>query len=72
MTRRGCASDDMRKALAAGGHPEFPYDPAGAARPLAARRIAPEVREAAIRRLAESTGRDVVELRAELDRRAEH
>jgi hypothetical protein len=65
------ASDDMRAALAAAGHREFPYDPAGAARRLAERRISPEVREAAIRRLAEGTNRPMDEIRAELDRRDE-
>lgn len=69
--RRRRTSDDMRVALAAAGHRKFPYDPAGAAQRLAERRIAPEVREAAIARLAESTGRPVDEVRAELDRRAE-
>jgi hypothetical protein len=37
---------------------------------LAARRIRPEVREAAIARLAESVGRPIDEVRAELDRQA--
>ncbi|MEV1288735.1 hypothetical protein [Micromonospora sp. NPDC049679] len=68
--RRRRASDDMRAALTAAGHREYPYDPPGAARRLAERRISPEVREAAIVRLAESTGRSVDEVRAELDRRA--
>jgi predicted transcriptional regulator len=69
--RRRRASDDMRAALAAAGHRESPYDPAGAARRLAERRISPEVREAAIQRLAEATNRTVDEVRAELDRRAQ-
>ena len=69
--RRRRASDDMRAALTAAGHRNFPYDPAGAANRLAERRISPEVREAAIQRLAEATNRPVDEVRAELDRRAE-
>jgi hypothetical protein len=68
--RRRRASDDMRAALSAAGHPEYPYDPHGAMERLAARQIRPEVREAAIARLAESVGRPIDEVRAELDRQA--
>jgi hypothetical protein len=68
--RRRRTSDDMRAAVSAAGHPEYPYDPQGATERLAARRISPEVREAAIARLAESVGRPVDEVRAELDRQA--
>jgi hypothetical protein len=68
--RRRRASDDMRAALAAAGHREYPYDPEGAARRLTERRVSPEVREAAIARFAESMARPVDEVRAELDRRA--
>lgn len=68
--RRRRVSDDMRAALTAAGHREYPYDPEGAARRLAERRVSLEVREAAIARFAESIGRPVDEVRAELDRRA--
>ena len=68
--RRRRAADDMRAALTAAGHREYPYDPRGATRRLAERRISPETREASISRLAESIGRPVDEVRAELDRRA--
>lgn len=69
--RRRRAADDMRTALTAAGHPDFPYDPAGAARRLAERRIRPEAREAAIIRFAEASGRKTDEVRAELDRRTQ-
>jgi predicted CoA-binding protein len=68
--RRRRASEDMRAALAAAGHREFPYNPEGAARRLADRQVSREVREAAIARLAESLGRPVDDVRAELDRQA--
>jgi hypothetical protein len=64
-------SDDMRAALRAAGHREFPYDPEGAARRLAACRVSPEMRDQAIARVAELLGRDADDLRAELDRRAQ-
>jgi len=66
--RRRRASDDMRTALLATGHREFPYDPLGAARRLAGTRISPGVREAAVARLADLLGRPVDEVRSELDR----
>ena len=68
--RRRRISDELRAALSAAGHHEYPYDPKGAAQRLASRRITPEAREAAIARLAELTGRPVEDVRAELDRRA--
>jgi hypothetical protein len=68
--RRRRASDEMRAALAAAGHREFDYEPAESARRLAARAVSPAAREAAVIRLAESTGRPVDEVRADLDRRA--
>jgi hypothetical protein len=68
--RRRRISDDMRKALAAAGHRDYPYDPEGAARRLAQARVSPAVREAAIARHAEAIGRPVDEVRAEIDRRA--
>jgi len=68
--RRRRVSDDMRAALSAAGHRDYPYDPKGAAQRLASRGIKPEVREAAIARLAKSTDRPVEDVRAELDRRA--
>jgi hypothetical protein len=69
--RRRRSSDDMRTALAAAGHRDYPYDPEGATRRLAARRVSPEVRDGAIARYARSMGQSVDEARAELDRRAE-
>ncbi|MER7444550.1 hypothetical protein [Micromonospora avicenniae] len=68
--RRRRISDDMRAALRAAGHGDFPYDPIGAARRLAAHQVSPEAREAAIARAAELLGRPADELRAELDRRS--
>ena len=68
--RRRKASDDVRAALRSAGHGEFPYDPVVAARQLAAARVDPAVREAAIARLAESMGRPVDDVRAQLDARA--
>jgi hypothetical protein len=68
--RRRRASDDMRAALAAAGHREYPYDPADALQRLDAGRISPDVREAVIARLAESMGRRADDVRAELDRKA--
>jgi hypothetical protein len=68
--RRRRISDDMRAALQAAGHGEFPYDPIGAAQRLAARQVSPEARDAAIARTAELLGRPADELRAELDRRS--
>ncbi|GII24442.1 hypothetical protein Pme01_40390 [Planosporangium mesophilum] len=68
--RRRRASDDIRAALFAAGHRDYDYDPEGAARRLANGRVSSEVREAAIARLAESTGRSVDDVRADLDRQA--
>jgi hypothetical protein len=64
--RRRRASDDMRAVLRAAGHRELPYDPVGAARRLAAVQVDPAVREAAVVRLAESMGRSVDDVRAEV------
>ncbi|MFC4019147.1 hypothetical protein ACFOW4_14515 [Micromonospora sp. GCM10011542] len=66
--RRRRVSDDMRAALRAAGHREFPYDPAGAVRRLATRQVTPEMREAAIARAAELLDRPVDEVRADFDR----
>ncbi|MFE9691912.1 hypothetical protein [Micromonospora sp. NPDC005806] len=68
--RRRRISDDMRAALRAAGHGEFPYDPIGAAQRLAAHQVTPEAREAAVARVAELLGRPADELRSELDRRS--
>jgi hypothetical protein len=68
--RRRRVSDDMRAALSAAGHRDYPYDPEGAAHRLARRRISPQAREAAIARLAETIGRPVDEVRSEVDRNA--
>lgn len=68
--RRRRVSDDMRAALRAAGHGEFPYDPIAAAQRLAAHQVTPAAREAAIARIAELLGRPADELRAELDRRS--
>ncbi|WP_341715820.1 hypothetical protein QQG74_17395 [Micromonospora sp. FIMYZ51] len=65
--RRRRVSDDMRAALRAAGHGEFPYDPAGAAQRLAAHQVTPEVREAAVARVAGLLGRSAEELRSELN-----
>jgi hypothetical protein len=69
--RRRRASDEMRSILAAAGHRDYPYDPEGAARRLAAGRVDPQVREAAIAKLAKAAGVSVEVFRAELDSRAE-
>jgi hypothetical protein len=69
--RRRRSSDDMRSALVAAGHPEYPHDPQGAVRRVEAGRVGAEVREAAVARFAESVGRPVGEVRAELDRHAD-
>ncbi|MEV0154251.1 hypothetical protein AB0H57_10990 [Micromonospora sp. NPDC050686] len=68
--RRRRISDDMRAALRAAGHGEFPYDPEGATRRLAARRVTPEMREAAIARVAELLDRPVDEVRTDFDRQS--
>ena len=68
--RRRRASDDVRTALRAAGHGEFPYEPEASAERLAATRVDPAVREAAIARLAESMRRPVDEMRTQLDARA--
>ncbi|MFI6230203.1 hypothetical protein ACIBCR_23185 [Micromonospora echinospora] len=68
--RRRRVADDLRAALRAAGHGEFPYDPVGSARRLAARQVTPELREAAIARVAELLDRPTEEVRAELERRA--
>jgi hypothetical protein len=68
--RQRRASDDMRSALRTAGHPEYPRDPQGAASRLTAGRAGAEVRDAALARFAESAGRPVDEVRAEMDRRA--
>ncbi|MEH0844947.1 hypothetical protein V6U81_21420 [Micromonospora sp. CPCC 205711] len=66
--RRRRISDDMRAALRAAGHREFPYDPEGAMRRLAARQVTPEMRDAAIARVAELLDCPVDEVRADFDR----
>jgi hypothetical protein len=66
--RRRRVSDDMRTALSAAGHREFPYDPLGAARRLAGTRVRARSRDAAIARLADLLGRSADDVRAELDR----
>jgi hypothetical protein len=67
--RRRRASDEVRAVLREAGHGEFAYDPDASARRLAATRVEPAVREAAIARLAESMRRPVDEVRAQLDAR---
>ncbi|MDG4822091.1 hypothetical protein O7635_09520 [Asanoa sp. WMMD1127] len=66
--RRRRASDDLRAAMRAAGYREFPYDPEGAVRRLAERRVTPEMREGAIARVAELLDRPVDEVRADFDR----
>jgi hypothetical protein len=66
--RRRRTSDEMRAALRAAGHREFPYDPAGALQRLESRQVTAEMREAAIARVAELLGRPVDEVRADFDR----
>jgi hypothetical protein len=68
--RRRRTSDDMRAALAEASHREYPYNPDASVRRLADRKVSHEVRDAAIAQLAESLGRSVDDVRAELDRRA--
>ncbi|WP_130401502.1 hypothetical protein [Micromonospora violae] len=66
--RRRRKSDDMRAALRAAGHGEYPYDPEGAVRRLASRQVTPEMREAAIARVAELLERPVDDVHAGFDR----
>ncbi len=66
--RRRRAGDDMRTVLLAAGHPEFPYDPLGAARRLARARVSAGARDAAIARLADLLHRSVDDIRGEIDR----
>jgi hypothetical protein len=54
--RRRRVSDAARAALAAAGHRDFPYDPAGAAERLAAGRVGAGLQAAAIGRVAALTG----------------
>ncbi|MDG4788193.1 hypothetical protein O7626_20000 [Micromonospora sp. WMMD1102] len=68
--RRRRISDDMRAALRAAGHREYPYDPEGAAGRLAPPQVSPEVRAAAISRVAQLLDRPADEVRADLERRA--
>jgi hypothetical protein len=68
--RRRRASDGLRATLLAAGHRDFPYDPDGAARRLAERRVTADAREEAILRLAELEGRPPDEVRAQIDRTA--
>ncbi|MDW5326163.1 hypothetical protein [Plantactinospora sp. KLBMP9567] len=60
----------MRAALRAAGHREYPYDLKRTAGRLAVPQVSPEVREAAIVRVAQLLERPVDEVRADLDRRA--
>lgn len=68
--RRRQASDDLRVALRAAGHRDYPHDPLGAAERIAAGRISPDIREAAIVRFAELAGQSYDVVRAELDVRS--
>jgi hypothetical protein len=68
--RRRQASDDLRVALRAAGHRDYPHDPQGAAERVAAGRISPAVREAAILRYANLAGQSFDVVRAELDVRS--
>lgn len=64
--RRRRASDEIRAALSVAGHRDFPYEPDGSARRLAAQRVPAEVRDSAITRLTGTTGHTANEIRAEL------
>jgi hypothetical protein len=65
--RRRRASDEMREALSAAGHPDYPYDPAGAVGRLATGRVGEPVRDATIAGLAASMGWPVADVRSRLD-----
>ena len=69
--RRRRTSDSARAALGAAGHRDFPFDPAGAAQRLAAGRVDPQTRDAAIARVAALTGQDRDAVSQQLDRSAE-
>lgn len=56
--RRRRISDSARAALSAAGHPEFPFDPAGAQQRLAVGPVDEQTRDAAVTRLAALSGRD--------------
>jgi hypothetical protein len=68
--RRRQASDDLRLALHAAGHAEYPFDPEGAIERLSAGRIDHATREAAIFRFAELSGQPVDVIRTGLDVRS--
>lgn len=69
--RRRRVSDAARAALGAAGHRDYPFDPAGAAQRLAAGRVAPSARSAAIAQVAALTGQDPETMARQLDRSAE-
>jgi hypothetical protein len=66
--RRRRTADDMRAVLAAAGHRDFDHDPTGAAGRIAAVRVSPAARAAALRRVAELHDRPLDEVVAEFDR----
>src|SRR5260221_3847461 len=65
--RRRQASDDLRLALRAAGHREYPRDPTGAIERMSAGRVSLATREKALARFADLAGRPLAVVRAEFD-----
>lgn len=65
--RRRQAADDLRLALRAAGHREYPHDPTGAQQRMAAGRVSLATRETALARFANFAGQPLDVVRAEFD-----
>jgi hypothetical protein len=65
--RRRQASDDLRLALRAAGHREYPHDPHGALERMRSGRVSLATRETALARFAIMSGQPVDVVRAEFD-----
>ena len=61
------ASDDLRLALRAAGHREYPHDPTGALERLSVGRVSPATRETALAQFATLAGQPLDVVRAEFD-----
>jgi hypothetical protein len=67
--RRRQASDDLRLALRAAGHREYPHDPKGALERMTSGRVNAATRESVLARFASLTGQSLDAVRAEFDLR---
>ena len=67
--RRRQASDDLRLALRAAGHRQYPHDPHGALERMSSGRVSQATRESALTRFAGLIGQPHDVLRAEFDLR---